>query len=82
MTTACTVRLNGTEREVATGATLRDLVTDLTGHPLHDDGSRVDGGRLGVAAALGGVVVPRSRWATRTVAEGDEIEIVTAAQGG
>jgi thiamine biosynthesis protein ThiS len=27
-------------------------------------------------------VVPRSRWALHTIADGDEIEIVTAAQGG
>ncbi|MFK4853056.1 sulfur carrier protein ThiS [Microbacterium sp. ZW T6_19] len=82
MTSLQTVRLNGADREVAAGSTLRDLVSDLTGHVLRDDGSRVDGGRLGIAAALGGAVVPRSRWAVCTVADGDEVEIVTAVQGG
>jgi sulfur carrier protein len=82
MTTVHTVRLNGADHEVALGSTLRDIVADLTGHRLRDDGSRHDGGRLGVAAAVGGAVVPRSRWALRTIADGDDIEIVTAAQGG
>lgn len=82
MTTSHTVLLNGTDHDVAAGSTLLDLVADLTGHALRDDGTRADGGRLGVAAAVGGAVVPRGRWGTRDVAAGDEIEIVTAVQGG
>lgn len=77
-----TVLVNGADREVAAGSTLLDLVAEITGHELASDGSRVDGGRLGVAAAVGGAVVPRGRWSGRTVAAGDEIEIVTAVQGG
>ncbi|GAT72355.1 thiamin biosynthesis ThiS [Microbacterium sp. HM58-2] len=82
MTTLHTVRLNGADHEVPAGSTLLDLVADLTGHALRADGSRADGGRLGVAAAVGGTVVPRGRWAARDIAPGDEIEIVTAVQGG
>ncbi len=82
MTTQHTVRLNGADHEVPAGSTLLDLVAALTGHVLREDGSRADGGRLGVAAAVGGAVVPRGRWAARGVAAGDEIEIVTAVQGG
>ncbi|MCR4489888.1 sulfur carrier protein ThiS, partial [Micrococcus luteus] len=38
--------------------------------------------RLGVAVAVGGEVVPRSAWATRALAAGDEVDVVTAVQGG
>ena len=82
MTTLHTVRLNGADHEVVAGTTMLDLVAGLTGHALRADGSRADGGRLGVAAAVGGVVVPRGRWSVRALAEGEEIEIVTAVQGG
>ncbi|MVQ42079.1 sulfur carrier protein ThiS [Microbacterium sp. MAH-37] len=77
-----TIRVNGEAIDARPGDTLLDLVVRLTGHALHDDGSRVDGGRLGVAVAVGGAVVPRSRWSAHQVAAGDEIEIVTAVQGG
>ncbi|MDQ4214675.1 sulfur carrier protein ThiS [Microbacterium capsulatum] len=82
MTDTLTVRVNGDEHAVASGATLLDLVVRLTGHALRPDGSRADGGRLGVAAAVDGTVVPRSRWSARALAAGDEIEVVTAVQGG
>jgi sulfur carrier protein len=39
------------------------------------------GGR-GIAVAVNGEVVPRSAWATTTVAAGDQVEVLTAAQGG
>jgi sulfur carrier protein len=35
-----------------------------------------------VAAAVGGEVVPRKKWAATPVQDGDRIEIVTAVQGG
>lgn len=77
-----TVLVNGADHDVAAGSTLLDVVAEVTGHDLGTDGSRADGGRLGVAAAVDGTVVPRGRWSARTVAAGDEIEIVTAVQGG
>ncbi|MBS1673275.1 MAG: sulfur carrier protein ThiS [Actinobacteria bacterium] len=82
ITTAPTIRVNGDPRAVDPGSTLLALVVALTGHALHPDGSRIDGGRLGVAAAVGGVVVPRGRWAQRVLGKGDDVEIVTAVQGG
>ncbi|GAA4922480.1 sulfur carrier protein ThiS [Actinoplanes utahensis] len=36
----------------------------------------------GVAVAVNGTVVPRSAWATVDLADGDRIEVLTAAQGG
>jgi sulfur carrier protein len=36
----------------------------------------------GVAAALNGDVVRRAAWASTPLAAGDEVEIVTAVQGG
>lgn len=83
MNLTCTVHVNGEERTlVGEAPTLRDLVDAVTGHELGPDGSRLDGGRLGFAAAVGGDVVPRGRWSTRVLAQGDEVEIVTAVQGG
>ncbi|MEV4345532.1 sulfur carrier protein ThiS [Actinoplanes sp. NPDC049596] len=38
--------------------------------------------RRGVAVAVNGEVVPRSTWPTVTLAEGDTVEVLTAAQGG
>ena len=35
-----------------------------------------------MAVAVGGEVVPRSAWATRELAAGDEVDVVTAVQGG
>ncbi|MET0422950.1 MAG: sulfur carrier protein ThiS [Actinoplanes sp.] len=38
--------------------------------------------RRGVAVAVNGTVVPRSTWATVPLADGDAVEVLTAAQGG
>jgi sulfur carrier protein len=53
------------------------------------DGTSVDDvvvglgrGRSGLAVAVNDEVVPRSRWATVALREGDRVEILTAAQGG
>jgi sulfur carrier protein len=43
---------------------------------------RLDLDRRGLAVALNGEVVPRSTWADRAVADGDQVEILTIAQGG
>lgn len=62
--------VNGESRSVTGEATLEQVVGEATAL------SR------GVAAAVNGVVVPRGEWASRTVRDGDRIEIVTAVQGG
>lgn len=36
----------------------------------------------GVAVALNAAIVPRSEWPTTQLKDGDEIEILQAAQGG
>lgn len=77
-----TVQINDERTALAEGATVADAVTRTTGRELTDSGAPADGGRLGVAVALGADVVPRSRWSSTALSEGDELEIVTAVQGG
>jgi sulfur carrier protein len=36
----------------------------------------------GVAAAVNGDVVPRGSWAVTLLRDGDQVEVVTAVQGG
>lgn len=43
---------------------------------------RLTEARRGVAVAVNGTVVPRSAWADVPLAEGDTVEVLTAAQGG
>lgn len=57
---------------------------------LRDDGAgTVDGlidqlglERRGLAVAVNGDVVPRSTWGDHPVVDGDQVEILTIAQGG
>jgi sulfur carrier protein len=64
------VKLNGEPRELPDGATLAEAV------------ARVTDLATGVAAALNGDVVPRGSWATAPLRDGDQVEVVTAVQGG
>ena len=64
------VKLNGEPRELPDGATIADAVAELT-----DLAS-------GVAAAVNGDVVPRGSWTATLLREGDQVEVVTAVQGG
>lgn len=77
-----TYTLNGQPAEFADGATLRDLVRSLTSKDVGADGRTVEGAPLGLAVAVDGAVVPRSRWATTPINPGAEIEVVEAVQGG
>jgi sulfur carrier protein len=64
------VKLNGELRDLPDGAVLAEAVgavTDLAS---------------GVAAAVNGDVVPRGSWATTLLRDGDQVEVVTAVQGG
>ncbi|TDW26960.1 sulfur carrier protein ThiS [Cryobacterium psychrophilum] len=76
------ITLNGAPRSLAVGETVTDLVAGATGRQIAADGQAVDGGRLGVAVARNSEVVPRSRWATTVLEAGDDVEVVTAVQGG
>ena len=42
----------------------------------------VDPSQTGIAVAVNWSVVPRSTWEGTTVKSGDEIEVITARQGG
>jgi thiazole synthase len=66
------VELNGEARELPAGATLADAVRE----------SGADEGARGVAVALDGEVVPRSRWGGTPLAEGQTVEVLAAIQGG
>jgi sulfur carrier protein len=66
------VTVNGAPRELAPGATVASVVGELMGDPR---------GR-GVAVALGGEVVPRGAWASTSLFDGAQIEVVAAVQGG
>jgi sulfur carrier protein len=65
------VRVNGAEREVERGTTVEALVRSLGAEPAR-----------GIAVALDGEVVPRSAWRETAVAEGQELEVLRAVQGG
>jgi sulfur carrier protein len=64
--------VNGSPREVQEDATVGALVTALGRDPE---------GR-GVAVAVNDEVVPRGDWDERRLADGDQVEIVGAVQGG
>jgi sulfur carrier protein len=64
------VRLNGEPRELPEGTSLAEAVAGLT--PA----------ATGVAAAVNGDVVPRGSWTCTPLADGDQVEVVTAVQGG
>jgi sulfur carrier protein len=64
------VKLNGEPRELLDGAALAEAVTLVTELAS------------GVAAAVNGDVVPRGSWAATPLHDGDQVEVVTAVQGG
>jgi sulfur carrier protein len=64
------VFVNGERRTVAEPATLAMLIETLTGR------SR------GSAVVVDGAVVPRSAWATCALRDDQEVELITAVQGG
>ena len=74
------ILLNGAPAR-ATG-TVTDLVAELTGRAIGADGAATDGSPLGIAVAVNQAVVPRSRWTSAVLAAGDEVEVLTAVQGG
>lgn len=62
--------LNGETVELGQPATV-EVVVDGLGR-----------GRSGMAVAVNGEVVPRSRWPATELADGDQVEVLTAVQGG
>ncbi len=64
------IKLNGEPRELPDGSTIVQAVAELTAAPA------------GVAAAVNGDVIPRGAWAATLLRDGDQVEVVTAVQGG
>jgi sulfur carrier protein len=64
------VKLNGEPRDLPDGSTVAQAVTELTA------------AATGVAAAVNGDVVPRGSWAVTRLRDDDQVEVVTAVQGG
>ena len=67
-----TILVNGTTTEVDAGTTVTDLLGRLDVPP----------GARGVAVAVDAEVVPRGAWASTPLAEGAQVEVLTAIQGG
>ena len=63
--------LNGETRELAEGATVADAV-DASGAQS----------RSGVAVALDGEVIPQGGWSDQPLADGQQVEVLQAVQGG
>ena len=64
------VTLNGEARELLDGTTVAQAVAELTALGT------------GIAAAVNGDVIPRGSWAATLLRAGDQVEVVTAVQGG
>ena len=64
------ITINGASRQVCEGMSLERAVALITA------------AATGIAAALNGELVPRATWASIRLAPGDEIEVLTAVQGG
>jgi len=64
------VVVNGSSQALPDGSTVADVVRVVT---------RV---ARGVAVAVNGEVVPRAGWPGAALRDGDQVEVLTAAQGG
>jgi sulfur carrier protein len=66
------ITVNGAAAELPIGARIADVL----------DALGVEPGRRGVAIAVDGEVVPRTQWDSTTLADGAQVEVVQAIQGG
>jgi sulfur carrier protein len=66
------ITVNGQPRDLPAGTSVAEVVSELVGGPEV----------RGVAVAVNGEVVPRTSWPITAVAPGDQIEVLTAKQGG
>ena len=67
------VTLNGNEQSLPDGATVADAVSVI---------AEGDAGAKGIAVALNGEVVARSRWDDVALSESDRVEVLRAVGGG
>jgi sulfur carrier protein len=65
-----TIVVNGQHHDLPDDAMLADAIARLTT------------GMRGVAVALNGSVVPRGEWDSTALVDADQVEILTAVQGG
>lgn len=66
------VKVNGEERKLEEDTTLEELVRDTAGDP----------GASGIAVAHNRQVIPRARWKSTVLEDGDRVEVVAPFQGG
>jgi sulfur carrier protein len=66
------ITVNGKPQTLQEGATVAELLDSLD----------LAAGRRGVAVAIDAEVVPRTEWPRTEVAEGANVEVVVAIQGG
>lgn len=66
------VILNGADHDVEPGVSVKDLFASL----------RPDLPNKGIAVAVNGEVVPRSQWDSRGLDDHDQVQVVSAVQGG
>ncbi len=66
------IMLNGQSRELPAPGTPAAALAELG----------LDPSARGVAVAVDGEVVPRSEWASLSLADGARVEVLTAMQGG
>jgi sulfur carrier protein len=64
------ITVNGQARDVAAGITVAQLVRCVTDQDK------------GIAVAVNGEVMPRREWPAAALADHDQVEVVTAVQGG
>ncbi len=79
---AAKISVNGAPRVLLDGQTVTDLVIVITGSQISAEGKATDGTRLGIAVARNGEVVLRSQWSRTFLEPGDQVEILSAVQGG
>lgn len=76
------INVNGQAQDHEEGSSIAALVSAMTGRQILETGVTADGGGLGLAVALNAELVPRSRWSATILRPADEVEVVTAVQGG
>jgi len=70
MTAPASILVNGVQHRLAEGTTVDEVVCLIAPD------------RRGIAVAVNGEVVPKSTWPEKTLDAGDQVEVLTAAQGG
>lgn len=66
------IKLNGEDKDVEEGISIRDLLIDLAHDP----------DRRGIAVAVNAEIVVRAKWSSTRLGGGDRVDIIAAVQGG